>query len=476
MKSGAKRKLVFLGLLLFCIIILVSPVYLRHLNSDDYLIGDKPYYYLRIANYINETNAPIFENINDNFSFEGREYSEEIGWPYLLSFNPVFLSFYLPIILGILSFILFYLILNRINYNLSIAGSLLFISSPSFIYLFTISNKYGISIFLSLLAVYLYINKKELLSCLCIPLIGFFSLASSIFLLSIYLIYSIFKKEKLIYFYLSLILTFLAGYMQFGKLTGVSGLFFVNRGFSYFLQNLVSDFGGRFGIGIFMILLAFIGIFILWKDKYRFVLIYLLFLALLSLSYFFDFIIFYLNILIVILVGLALISLYQMRWENNYIKFLIILILICGLIFSSVSFINRLVGDEPRKELNEGIFYLSRQPDDYVAFSHYTRGDWIAYAGKKNVMDSNFFNAPDLYGRFYDSDTLLHTQDINTALEIVKKYNINYIFIDKEMKSGLVWNDDNSELLFILKNDKRFKKAFDNNYVEIWRVEDVFIS
>src|SRR3989338_1862731 len=200
MKSGAKRKLVFLGLLLFCIIILVSPVYLRHLNSDDYLIGDKPYYYLRIANYINETNAHIFENINDNFSFEGREYSEEIGWPYLLSFNPVFLSFYLPIILGILSFIL---------------------------------------------------------------------------------IYSIFKKEKLIYFYLSLILTFLAGYMQFGKLTGVSGLFFVNRGFSYFLQNLVSDFGGRFGIGIFMILLAFIGIFILWKDKYRFVLIYLLFLALL---------------------------------------------------------------------------------------------------------------------------------------------------------------------------------------------------
>src|SRR3989338_7504049 len=169
-----------------------------------------------------------------------------------------------------------------------------------------------------------------------------------------------------------------------------------------------------------MILLAFIGIFILWKDKYRFVLIYLLFMALLSLSYFFDFIIFYLNILIVILVGLAMISLYQMRWESDYIKGLIILILICGLLFSSVSFINRLVGDEPRKELNEGLFYLSRQPDDYVAFSHYTRGDWIAYAGKKNVMDSNFFNATDLYGRFYDSDTLMHTQDINTALSLVK--------------------------------------------------------
>ncbi len=119
MKLDVKRKLIFFILLLFCIIILVSPIYLRHLNSDDYLIGDKPYYYLRIANYINETNTPIFSSITDNFSFGGREYAEELGWPYLLSFNSSFLSFYLPIILGILSFILFYLILKILNVGLN---------------------------------------------------------------------------------------------------------------------------------------------------------------------------------------------------------------------------------------------------------------------------------------------------------------------------------------------------------------------
>ena len=466
MKLDARKNLVFLFLLSLCIIFLVSPVLFRNLNSDKYLIGDKSYFYLRLAGEIKENG--IIPN-EDYFSYGGREFRDEWGWPYLLSFNPEFLSFYLPIILGILSFILFYIILNKFDYKLGVVSSLLFIISPSFIYLFSVSNKFSVSVFLSLLAIYLNLNNRKILSLLCIPLIGFFSVLASILMLLIYAVYNLYKKEHWHYLLITLFLTLTVIYIQFGIIS-FKGLFFIKNNFALFLQNMISDFGGNFGIGIFMLLISFIGVFFLWKNKYKHSFAYLLFIILFLLSYYFDFVIFYLNLLVAVLAGFALIQLYEMKWEEDFIKKLVIFILICGLLFSSISFINRLVADEPKKELQEGLYYLSRQPDDGVVFSHYSKGNLINYAGKKNLMDSNFFNAPDLYKRNKDSETLLHSQNITVTFDLIEKYNIEYIFIDREMISGLVWYDDNIELLFILENDKGFKKVFDNDYVKIWKV------
>lgn len=466
MKLNVSRKTVFLSLLLVCMFVLLSPVFFRHYNSNDYLMGDKPYFYLRLADYIEEH---IQFPENDNFSFGGRNISEELGWPYLLSFNPLFLSFFLPILFGVLSFIIFYLTLIKVDYKLGAVSSLLLITSPSFVYLFTVSNKFAPSIFLSLLAIYLNFDNKKLLSVLCIPLIGFFSFGASLVLLTLYLIYVIYHKRQYLCFLISLFLIFLVYFIQFNKIN-LRSLFFIRDNVILFLQNFISDFGGAYGIGVFMILLSFMGIFMLWRYKYKFIAVYLSFIFLFFMAYFFNFIIFYLNILAAVLAGYTLINLYTVKWESDFIKRFVIIVLICGLLFSSISFVNRLIDEKPTKEFYDGIYYLNRQPGEDIVFSHYSRGNWISYAGKKNVMDSNFLNAPNLYDRFRDSETLLHSDDINEVYGLIEKYGIKYVFVDNEMVSGLVWNGNNLELLFILKNDERFKKVFDNGYVLIWRV------
>ncbi|MEK6835605.1 MAG: hypothetical protein AABX55_01125, partial [Nanoarchaeota archaeon] len=107
-----------------------------------------------------------------------------------------------------------------------------------------------------------------------------------------------------------------------------------------------------------------------------------------------------------------------------------------------------------------------------VVFSHYTNGVFInAIAEKKNVMDSNFFYAPKLNEVYQDSQTLFYTRNFEVAQEIIKKYNIKYIFITKNMKAGLVWEKEDQGLLFLLNSAKdNFKKLYTNNEVELWRV------
>jgi 4-amino-4-deoxy-L-arabinose transferase-like glycosyltransferase len=66
-------------------------------------------------------------------------------------------------------------------------------------------------------------------------------------------------------------------------------------------------------------------------------------------------------------------------------------------------------------------------------------------ARKRNVLDSNFLLAPDTSERYEDIKLLYSTKSEVTALELIRKYNIDYIFIpiETELKYGKVkWTDD----------------------------------
>jgi hypothetical protein len=72
---------------------------------------------------------------------------------------------------------------------------------------------------------------------------------------------------------------------------------------------------------------------------------------------------------------------------------------------------------------------------------HYISG----IAGKRTVLDGNFLLAPDTSERFRDVEKLYSTKSEVEALEVIQKYNIDYIFIpiETELKYGkLKWVDD----------------------------------
>jgi len=160
----------------------------------------------------------------------------------------------------------------------------------------------------------------------------------------------------------------------------------------------------------------------------------------------------------------------KLKWESLKIKRLTTWILALGLIFSSFTIINNLADAPPSNNLLDGLENL-KTLNEQIVFSHYSNGIFInAVAEKKNIMDSNFFYAPNLNERYTDSQTLFYTRDIELAQDIIKKYNIQYVLITKDMKSGLVWQKDDEGLLFLLASTKdKFKKLYDNGEVELWR-------
>lgn len=467
MKLSVRSKIVFL--IVLSLIVLLIPHVLRYFYHDNLLIGEDSYYNLRLANSINDDKViPVY----DELSYGGRPIVSEIGWVVLLAVNPEVMSRFLPLLLGILSAVLFFLIAKKINSKIAFISTILFIISPGFMYLFSVSTKYAGAVFLGLLGFSLVLSSYYLIGVLSLSLISLFSFWGSIISLFLFMVLSLKERYKKKWFLFAIILSIIFIVFQYLRLESLKFpefIFFYLRENSY-LQTLISDFGSLYGVGFATLILSLIGVYILWRSKHKYLFIYVIALILFVLSVYFSFISFYLNVFIALLGGYGFMVIIDSKWECSLIKKVTIFVIILGLLFSSVSYIERLGSLQPREGVYDAIYYLQRKPGDEVVFSQYKRGLWINYGDKKNLMDSNFFYAPEVKRRFMDSNVLLHTQDIDAAVDILNRYNIKYIWIDRWMKEDL-WEGE-EELLFLLKYDTKFKKVFDNGVVELWRFKE----
>ena len=84
------------------------------------------------------------------------------------------------------------------------------------------------------------------------------------------------------------------------------------------------------------------------------------------------------------------------------------------------------------------------------------------------MIDEHYYNSPNLKERWYDIQTLFHTTDIDEAEKVIRKYNIKYFYIDKDMKSGQVW-DGKTGLLFLFGASNKFNIIYESEEVEIWK-------
>ena len=453
---------------LFCILVLLVPLIL----SDFSVKGYEPYLYGRLANLVGEN--------YDGLSYGGRIFVYNFGNPILLnilSFMPLNLVLLiLPIILGTLSLGLFYYILKtfKTERNIRIISSLILIISPPFLYAFTNFNYFTVPIFLILLGFYFFIKDKTrfyILSLFISLLLVFFSVFNVIIFLLILFLYCIKTKRFnwfLIIFVCNLVLMLVLNYPLFKyglpEKIGLGG---------YALRNLIFDLGGGYGISLFLLFLLFFGFSKLWESKYKNSFFYVFFLLFIMLLFFSLKFVVYFNFFLCFLASLGILKILQKGWESNLVKNLTLLFLICGLLFSGVSFFNENVKTGPSEKLIDALTYLKNSGDeDDVVLSYYDKGYWInSIAGRKNVLDGYFDYAPNVNERLDDVDHVFRTRSMDRALEIIDKYNITYILITKDMKEGLVWFRDNEGLLFLLKNNPNFfNLVYDKNDIEIWRV------
>lgn len=457
-------------LIVLTIVILLLPNLLR--TSETY-IGEDPYFYIRIADTIKENNIGY-----DELSYSGRPSAYSLAQPLVFSYLKKFLPEQIiiniiPIIFGLISLYLSYLILKelKVEPNINYLSLIILILSPPFIYIFSSYNAFTVITLIILLTFYLLI-KKNIISYFLFFIIPFFGYQYSLLALLLALIYTI-KEKNIKEFYIILLISLfslLIAYLPNLSKYGLSESANFDKALKY--KSLLSDLGGEAGISIFMIFLSLFGLSYLWKSKYKHFFIYITLILFIIFVFYYPSFIIYLNFLLSFLAAIGLIYIIRSKWESETIRKLTMWILIIGLIFSSYNFVKEISLQEPNGNLYFALNFLHGSDSSQdVVFSHYSYGTFInTIANKKDFMDTKFLYAPNLNKRYQDYTTLLYTRNADLAESIINKYEIKYIIITKKMKQGLVWNQENEGLLFILNTGNSYKKIYYNDEVEIWRI------
>lgn len=406
-----------IGILILALAFLLLPGILR---GSEYPIGDKPYYHL----------------------VKGSDFSRVgIGWNFLLGYFPVNV---LLLGIGLLSIFFVFLNLKMLDIEERLLSLGFFAISPAFVYLFNVGERFGIAFLFSLIACYFLLNKNYLYSSINTLLIFLFDIWIGTFIIFISLLYFLLKYDKKKLFY-ALVGVASASLLVFGD----------------FNKDVISDLGAQIGSSVFALVFATFCFLFFWNRK-KFLSLYGAALLLFLFSLKVEFGIFYFGLFLSILLALCFFELTRIKWESKLVRDLILLIFVCGLLFSGLSYVNRISNEKPDEDIFNA---LNRLPDDAVVFSGINYGNWIRYSGKKSVWNS-FMSDKEVEQIEKDLVPILELRDYALAAEALEKYEVDYILLDNELKQK--WQ--NSGLLYLMRyNNEEFRFLFEDDGVEIWR-------
>jgi len=460
-------------IIILSFIILMLPHMIRFIGGNNTLIGSQAYHHYRTAeNLINGGYD------RDTLIYGGRDF---VFLPYHYALAGVghitgmdIASKLLPFALGILSIIIFYLLLKSLgvgDFERFIISILLLISPP-FLYLFTVSTPNCLSIFMILLGSYLFLRENRVifgLSVLCFIIASFSGVFNSlIILIIIFFFYNLDNKNKMRAFIATIVLV---------------GFYFVHPvrfyyNFEFPVTNLLkvisSDLGAKAGFSPFAIVLGVIGVFYSWKDKGRY---YPLYMALLFITgataYMGGETSFYNTFILTIFASVGLKRLNTLEWKFPPIRNLSFILIGCGLLFSTASYLNRMPFSMPDNSMAESMEWLNENSyPGQIVLSHYSRGHWIESIAQRPALIDGFSSSISNFDKKYnDTNEMFYSMDLDDSAEILRAYNISYIFIDEEMRQGLVWSKKSEGLLYLLRNNMTFRKVYSNANSEIWQTE-----
>ena len=163
MEFKIKDKTMLLYIFMIVAAVLLISHLSRYLIDKPIMIGEQSFYHTRISDEVLKGNL---------FDPDSKIYSPRpllinpyhfVLVPFELLFSEGTASALLSFILGIISVILFYLILKEFNVNMMVRFLTLLILtlSPIFIFTFTVSNPNSLAVTLTLLGCYLFLKEKR---------------------------------------------------------------------------------------------------------------------------------------------------------------------------------------------------------------------------------------------------------------------------------------------------------------------------
>ena len=437
-------------------VLLLTPSTIRMLNHNNYMTNSEAYNTVRLY----DQNDITYD------SLEG--HSTSLNVLNLIRLNDSarqILFNVVPIILGLITVILAYLVLHKQNISEKtiVAIISLMIVSPIFMYAFTNYKIYSFVIFLNVLGLYFLMHDKIMFSIPAFAIIPFIDPFSGIVTLALLLVYMFSNQKHHSNTRIVSIALFAAVVISL-IFNGVYGYNILHIS-EFNMHNILTDIGADVGVSFSIIILTTIGLILLWEDGWRTLVTYALLLAFVVLALFNDTIRIYINFIIMIYAGFAFIYLTKRKWSITIIKKTTILLIICSIFFSTLVYTTKIIRSEPIPEYVDALNFVKAQslPTEVILCSP-TTGYIVEYYTERMAFldDSTKYYYKD---KVSDLDIIASSRNLDRTEKLLQQYNIKYIIIDREFEPYL---EDKEGLLFLIDTSKKFTSIYKNSDVEVW--------
>jgi len=469
-----RQKKEFQVLFIIAAVMFLLPFGFRFFDNNTNLIGEESYYHARLASEIKDNTF----SANDMLAFDGRAYYFD-PYDFLLAFvsyafGPEIASRILPLALGLLSVLIVFKLLQKLKMSSIETASitLLFILNPVTITVFSTSTNLALLLILYLFAIYVLLSKSKSGNILAFVLFFSVSLYGIIHTaIAIATWYACLRsKHSRKYFnafaatsFITVLSYHLPNYLKRNAIALPK---------QNLLLGFISDFGGILGLSVFSLLLACIGFVAMWKFKNKHYSLLAAVLAIVFWSFFEKSLMIYSALIVSFFAGIAFSMFAKMRWKVKMLKNFSLLVLFCGLLFSTISHAVVLSEQPPSMETKEALIWLKNSSiEDGKVFSHYSKGFFIEYwSGKKALTDSAYLYAENAEEIFRDSADILTSDNLVNTKKMLQKNRVGHIMITEDMREGLVWEKPEKGLDYLLANNETFKKLYSNNFTQLWAV------
>ncbi|MFA6461367.1 MAG: hypothetical protein WCV90_03805 [Candidatus Woesearchaeota archaeon] len=442
-------------LFLILVLVLTLPLISRAWNSQPLIIGQESYYHLSQAQ-----------------DYSWREfYYYPLHILESLHSEPLLLG--IQFLLALLCLGLGLSLLKRGQFNTPTTPILVLflILSPAFIFTFLSISAYSIYFFFYLLGFWLITQdqqKVRYLSLIPFALTTLTDFGSSLFtLLSLGTYYWYTKSQSIEHrkmVQVTLITT-----------AGVTllGLFLFNAPLSLgpfypgnSVSELISDLGSLSGVPFFVFLLGLFGAGSVWKDRnilwmYSFLPLTIL-LYILNSHY-----IFLLSLTLIFFAAQGYQKIFSNFWSLETLRKFTLMLVLLGLLFSIISFTNRLSEVGPSADDREALTWIKENiPEETQNKGIFSLPEESYYI--KYFTQIQPFYEYHLYSNFQDrvniTNRILASSYISTTFPLLEDNSLTMIYISSKMRQRY---SEEEGLLYVLKNE-RFKMVHSNDNNQVW--------
>jgi hypothetical protein len=473
------------GIVMLGIVLLILPLALRFFAGHPLPEGNEGYGHLRMASFIAQHGIPSVDPAMPERAYSANAFDLLLAVIVKIT-NTSFAAIVVPFLLGMAALLCLLRLTSalRIPHLVALGTQIAFVLSPFFIDAFTQPVARGLELVLLVLLLLLLAESaraperatRKFLLALCATLaalvLATFGLIPALTSVALPLLFRTVVRRMPLHM-------IWASVAAFVMLVAVAIPAFLITEQPVFARPVpvvqaVSDFGSSAGgLSSFAWLLAFIGLALLWHLKRQYYAAMIFTTASLAAALVLPSGLVVSHVLVSFLSGIALAFFASRQWSFADIRMLTLLVLICGLLFSTLAHTVDLAKGPPHADVQRAAAALQdKLPDTAIILSHPHNGFWLAWwSGKEVYLDDWLAQTPHVNDRWSVAEAIWYAQDITQARSLLYKNKIDALVITQEMREGLVWDRPEQGLLFLLRNNETFKNIYRSDSVDIWAIE-----